>query len=218
LILPQVGGDAVVRSGTLRAGGRASELVVEDQAILSPGVSTGTLSVADRAEIRGTLLVDVGFSHDVLRADRQVTLGPDSTLSLRATSPFPEPGVVSLTIATAHWFEGAFGHQPMTGDHLGHGVFAGDATGTGNPLAYEEDPDSTYRAQRIRVAVHQALPGDANGDRQFNQRDIIQMLAGQKYLRDQPADWTEGDLTGDGRFDPLDIVALLQNQGRVGPD
>ena len=216
LALPQLVGSMVVRSGTLRAGGRASELLVESQAIVSLGMSTGDLSVDGRAEIRGTLMVDVGSSHNTLRADGRVTLGPHSALSMRAVGPSPNPGVVSLTIATAHWFEGVFRNQPMTGDHLGYGVFAGDATGTGNPVAFEEDPNSVYRAERIRVALNQALPGDANGDGQFDQLDIIRMLEGHKYLQPEPAGWTEGDFTGDGRFDQLDIVAVMQNREWMG--
>lgn len=34
------------------------------------------------------------------------------------------------------------------------------------------------------------------GDEQFNQLDIIQMLEGRKYLRDEPADWTEATTAG----------------------
>lgn len=52
--------------------------------------------------------------------------------------------------------------------------------------------------------------GDANRDFQFDQRDVVQVLQGAKYLTGEPATWGEGDWTGDGRFDQLDIVAAQQ--------
>jgi uncharacterized secreted protein with C-terminal beta-propeller domain len=54
------------------------------------------------------------------------------------------------------------------------------------------------------------VPGDANGDRRFNQLDIVKVLQSAKYLKDEPADWSEGDWNGDGRFDQLDLIAALQ--------
>jgi hypothetical protein len=61
-------------------------------------------------------------------------------------------------------------------------------------------PDSPVRPQ----------PGDANGDGQFDQRDIVQVLQRGKYMTDQPATRADGDWTGDGRVDQRDIVAALQ--------
>jgi hypothetical protein len=52
--------------------------------------------------------------------------------------------------------------------------------------------------------------GDANGDGQFNQFDIILVLQRGKYLSGQPANWSDGDWNGDGRFDQLDIVTAQQ--------
>ena len=54
------------------------------------------------------------------------------------------------------------------------------------------------------------LAGDANGDGQFNQLDIVAVLQSAKYKTGQPATFAEGDWTGDGVFDELDIVAALQ--------
>lgn len=54
------------------------------------------------------------------------------------------------------------------------------------------------------------LPGDANLDRKFDQKDIVQVLMADKYGTGEPATWSEGDWTGDGVFDQLDIVASLQ--------
>ena len=53
-------------------------------------------------------------------------------------------------------------------------------------------------------------PGDANGDGQFDQRDLVSVLQRGKYLTGQPADWSEGDWNADGVFDQLDLVAALQ--------
>jgi len=55
-----------------------------------------------------------------------------------------------------------------------------------------------------------AAPGDVNGDFQFDQVDIVQVLQAAKYLTGQRATWEEGDWNDDGVFDQLDIVAALQ--------
>jgi hypothetical protein len=57
--------------------------------------------------------------------------------------------------------------------------------------------------------MYQAASGDANGDKEFNQRDLAQILAAGKYFTAQTADWTEGDWNGDGKFDGKDIVCAL---------
>ena len=54
--------------------------------------------------------------------------------------------------------------------------------------------------------------GDANGDRQFNQLDLIQVLRVKKYLSGQPAVWSEGDWNRDGVFDQRDLLVVLQTQ------
>ena len=53
-------------------------------------------------------------------------------------------------------------------------------------------------------------PGDANGDRQFDQFDIVNVLQAGKYLTGEPANWAQGDWTGDGIFDQQDVAAALQ--------
>jgi uncharacterized protein YjbI with pentapeptide repeats len=55
-----------------------------------------------------------------------------------------------------------------------------------------------------------ALPGDSNGDFEFNQLDIIEVLAAGKYVSGEPAVWNEGDWNNDGLFNQLDIVAAQQ--------
>ena len=52
--------------------------------------------------------------------------------------------------------------------------------------------------------------GDSNGDLQFDQLDIVQVLQADRYLRGTDATFEQGDWNGDGRFNQLDIVAALQ--------
>ena len=53
-------------------------------------------------------------------------------------------------------------------------------------------------------------PGDSNEDGRFDQRDLVIVLQGGRYLTNRPATWREGDWNEDGVFDPSDIVAALQ--------
>lgn len=68
---------------------------------------------------------------------------------------------------------------------------------------------------RSRIWINHAEPGDVNGDGRFDQRDIVQVLQTDKYLRNVPATWIEGDFNGDGRFDQLDIALSLE-RGNYG--
>ena len=68
-------------------------------------------------------------------------------------------------------------------------------------------PVSLYTTGEV---VLTALSGDANGDLEFNQLDIAEVLAAGHYLSDQPAVWDEGDWNNDGLFNQLDIVAAQQ--------
>lgn len=58
--------------------------------------------------------------------------------------------------------------------------------------------------------VLNALPGDANGDLEFNQLDVIAVLSAGKYLTGERATWGEGDWNNDDVFDQLDVVAAAQ--------
>ena len=60
------------------------------------------------------------------------------------------------------------------------------------------------------------VPGDANHDGIFDQRDLVSILQAGKYLTDQAAVLDEGDFNGDERFDPRDLVFALQ-WGRFQP-
>ena len=54
------------------------------------------------------------------------------------------------------------------------------------------------------------IPGDVNGDRQFDELDIAIVLQAGKYLTREVATFVEGDWNGDGIFDQRDIVLALQ--------
>ena len=74
-----------------------------------------------------------------------------------------------------------------------------------------------------RVWINQGRPtgsaaGDANGDRRFDQHDVVQVLQAAKYLTGERATWDEGDWNGDGVFDQLDIAeALASGKYLQGP-
>lgn len=55
------------------------------------------------------------------------------------------------------------------------------------------------------------VPGDANRDGVFDQKDLVQVLQAGKYMTSNRAVWEEGDWNGDGIFDQLDLVAALQS-------
>lgn len=58
--------------------------------------------------------------------------------------------------------------------------------------------------------LSEVAAGDANGDYQFDQQDIVSVLQAAKYLTAEFATFAQGDWNGDGVFDQLDIVAALQ--------
>jgi hypothetical protein len=70
-----------------------------------------------------------------------------------------------------------------------------------------------------RLVFTRLIPGDANGDFVFDQRDVLQVLEYGQYNREQTATWEEGDWNGDGRFDRLDLIVAIQSdhyQARTG--
>jgi hypothetical protein len=88
----------------------------------------------------------------------------------------------------------------------------GDALARTAPEAFSDTAQS-WTAQRptpgtTSFFVREA--GDSNEDRQFDQRDIILVLQGAKYLTREPATWAQGDWNGDQLFDQKDIIAALQ--------
>jgi hypothetical protein len=79
---------------------------------------------------------------------------------------------------------------------------------SGRGYSAQSSPGATTTLETFEDFVPQA--GDANLDRQFDQKDIVQVLNTAKYLSGQPATFAEGDWNGDGVFDQLDIVPALQ--------
>lgn len=79
----------------------------------------------------------------------------------------------------------------------------------GDPASYE-----TLRQMLIDTALAGQEPdleaGDANGDYQFDQLDLFQVLRASKYDTGESATWEEGDWNGDNVFDRLDVLAALQ--------
>lgn len=129
------------------------------------------------------------------------------------------------------WYEntdgaGSFGEQQfITTEKVGaQSVHAADVDGDGDTdvLAAYLFWDSERVFLNRRIVWYENVSqeaGDANGDGQFNQLDIVQILQAAKYLTGQPATWSEGDWNGDGLFDQDDIVAALQTGNYLqGPD
>jgi hypothetical protein len=95
----------------------------------------------------------------------------------------------------------------------------GVTSGTGNsltrirPVAYGNDASSWTgrKASPGLVEFQPPVAGDANEDGQFDQRDVVLVLQGGKYLTGLRASWREGDFNADAVFDQEDIVAALQS-------
>jgi hypothetical protein len=173
--------------------------IVDEAATLAVGLEPQALSVT-QATILGRLYCQVGGIADTqtaqLKVESSLSLHASSTLEVQARSPFGSVGNHTQKIVQASQISGQFAAQPNPGDHLGSGVFVAE-TGV------------TYDPSGISIGVYQAAPGDANGDGQFNQLDLLQVLAAGTYLSSEVADWTNGDWNGDGRFDSEDIVLVL---------
>ena len=89
---------------------------------------------------------------------------------------------------------------------------AAGQTGTAIISVMVQDLDGGTATHRfvLQVGAFVPLAGDANGDREFNQIDLVFVLQAAKYLTGEQANFEEGDFNRDGIFDPRDIVAALQ--------
>jgi uncharacterized repeat protein (TIGR01451 family) len=185
--------------GTVTGTGQIASVIVGDAAALAVGLEPGAMSVT-QATIQGRLLSQVGGISETrtaqLNVESSLSLHDDSRLDIQVRVPFDSVGNHTQQIVATDQISGRFAARPNPGDHLGAGVFVAEA-------------GVTYQPSAIAVNIYQAAPGDANGDRKFNQRDLQQALAAGKYLTGEAADWTAGDWNGDGRFDTNDIVVVL---------
>ena len=109
------------------------------------------------------------------------------------------------------WINDGDGFFEIAQDFGSEGFAAalGDLDNDGDLDAYigHLGPDKIWLNQLITTS---RLPGDANGDGEFNRDDIVQVLQAGKFMTGEPASWEEGDWNGDGRFDQLDLIAALQ--------
>jgi hypothetical protein len=100
--------------------------------------------------------------------------------------------------------------------HWAHGTlsFAGARQQTALMVPVIERGERRYPTVLDRAAMRdvgwtEALPGDANLDRQFDSLDIVAVLQAGKYRTGEVAAWADGDWNGDFRFGQMDIVAAL---------
>jgi hypothetical protein len=100
-----------------------------------------------------------------------------------------------------NWFHSRV--EPHT--HLGRGWFVSRMFDSGADMFYGHDP--------LGLVTTKALAGDANGDGQFNSRDLVQIFQAGKYRGLTGADWTEGDWNADGYFDEQDLIVAFQQNG-----
>lgn len=203
LLIDGRAGNVRISAGTIGGSGVVDNLTVGGGGTVNPGSSNGVLSVAGEATIAGGFVAELDVAAtDQLQVGGSVTLLPGSRLELDLRDAHWTAGDVARTIISGASVVGTFTAQPPINQHLGRGVFTREVGETGSAVRYDDT--------RVVVLLLSAAPGDANGDRRFDQLDIVRVLQGGKYLVGQDAVWTGGDWTGDGRFDQLDIVAALQ--------
>lgn len=109
------------------------------------------------------------------------------------------------------WLNDGGGNFSDSGEDIGvpswgFSVSLGDLDGDGDLDAFV---GNLNRPNEVWFNVRPA-PGDANGDGQFDQHDIVLVLQSGKYNTGEPADFSEGDWNQDGVFNHLDIVSALQ--------
>jgi protocatechuate 3,4-dioxygenase beta subunit len=166
--------------------------------------SAANSAPSDELTIEGKFRWDVASAAEATFA-KTVNLWEGSALELYASGRAASNGEIFRQILAADDVRGRFSIEPEPGEHLGSGLFVGEATGTGSSVVYFDT--SAW------VLFRQAAFGDANGDGHFDQFDMVQIIRGEKYLTAEQADWTEGDFSGDGGFDQRDLVLALQTRG-----
>lgn len=206
-------GTVEVQSGTLQ--------------LLGGGTSSGTFDLADGTkltfggdhQLQGDAVVRLPLADQLMAVTGSLTLG--GTLELRAEGRFGpqgsygnQPDLTLIATQSGGSLHGHFGNYPPghsvvgpdgSRPHLGYGVFLGDAAGTG--VAYDEQGGETVA---VRARVLQAAPGDTDGDRQVNSRDILAIKRAQTFNNPDhwPCDWPQGDFDADSDCDSRDVLAI----------
>lgn len=151
-------------------------------------------------------LAPLGF---VPRGDIELVLDGSQAVDLDGDGDIDE---VTISEGQIVWIENTGAPEVTAHEHLITGdlgareVLAGDVDGDGQLDVWAVVSDGIKWYEPFVP-----LPGDANLDGQFDQRDIVQILQANKLSTGRgdggPAVWEEGDWTGDGVFDRFDIIA-----------
>ena len=192
------GGSVVVGEG----GGLAVDADFEvNQGTLDVG-ATGVVSVGGgltvHDESRYICRLDA-LGNSLISVDGEIHLA--GTIEVQAGPPLASIGpqvrqVISVgEQSVMHVGDIAF--EPLTGNgHLGRGVFF---KGGG------------VDEQGVHISVFQGAAGDVDGDGDVDNRDMIRILAANKFDNPMsgPADWTEGDFDGDTEATHADLQLIL---------
>jgi hypothetical protein len=225
-------------------GGTVYDLAFMGETVVVDGTSLTTIS-------GGTLISDTAgilFSEEQAVVDIE---GGDFRTRILRFSPGPANGIQASGASTINISGGTFVREPKPPDLIlfdvpttfgivaeematvnvfgsGLSIVDGNLTGTlvsGDPIDVVVEGNVLLHEVDTRLQA-----GDADQDWDFDQFDLIQVQAANKYRKDSPATWGQGDWNGapggavgnppigDGRFDQQDIVAALKNGlYRTGP-
>jgi hypothetical protein len=171
------------------------------QSVLRNDVRLGTnVAVSGQLAVRGDLQVDLGASATMRVGS--VNLGEGSRLDLIASSGFGQRGETSRVVIGPGQRSGQFASLPEVGSEIGFGVFVSQFAGSNSPVRYGADG-------RVEVALYQAGPGDANGDRAFDSGDLVRVFSSGRYETGLRGAWGDGDWDGNGFFDTSDLIAAF---------
>ena len=195
-VLDLVGG-ALLGQGTINV---SDSLGVSNDGLISPGLHLGSISILGnyRQRASGILDIEVGGTSSIHQYDRLIVTGAvtlDGQLNVTMDPAYsPTAGSVELiTIVDSNGGrQGNFVTEPNRDQ--GGGLFV----------------DVIYNPDDVQLSLLQAMPGDANGDGEFNTADLVQIFAAGKYDAGKMANWSQGDWNQDGLFDSQDLVAAFQ--------
>ncbi len=107
------------------------------------------------------------------------------------------------------WTHNLYG-SGFVADHPFHFLIRDNATSTFLFMGRVNDPTQTDNSLEPTV---ERIPGDANGDGQFDSSDLVLVFQAGKYEDDiaRNAEFAEGDWDGDGDFTSSDLTYAFQN-------